>query len=492
MARHDHIQDEWSIPLSKKGSESPADLRLSDSSGTAAAGDSEPLPRGSTDRFHRLFNPIDALGHRAGLTHEAPVGNNFNPASPSFNAHAESISKTWLRFPVGARYSYSNLGIDLAGYTLQTISNTPFAQYVKVELFKPLAMTNSSFEFREIETNTNRAIGHSKGAEDVPLAVPMIPSGGLYASVSDMGKYVQLHLNNGKLPDNGRQLIGRDLLDEMYRIPWPMDGQTEGYALGIGKRTRKGKSYFSHGGGGFGFLCDMMWYPDEGLGIVILTNSADHSLQGKLAHEVLDAFLEAKTEKGQMASRKAAPSSCPIAGGEQTRRQADRLLGTYLGRSGMLVVEIREGSVGIVHKEDFYPLSFESNTEACEVRDGEELRYRFSVGREGIPTAFVRLNDGHWWDFNDGSTLQQGPSKKTWQQFEGEYAVDVWGKQVATIRLHLKNGYLYLDEVRLLEHEPGLFFSPDGETVDLRSTPTTFRNVPIRRLEQTPGKADPK
>lgn len=56
------------------------------------------------------------LCHRAGFTHEAPIGNNYDPDFPSFEAHVQSISDTWLRFPVGERYRYSNLGVDLAGY----------------------------------------------------------------------------------------------------------------------------------------------------------------------------------------------------------------------------------------------------------------------------------------------------------------------------------------------------------------------------------------
>jgi CubicO group peptidase (beta-lactamase class C family) len=52
------------------------------------------------------------LGHKAGFTHEAPIGNNNYLDFPSFEAHIQSISNTWLRYPVGQRYSYSNLGIE--------------------------------------------------------------------------------------------------------------------------------------------------------------------------------------------------------------------------------------------------------------------------------------------------------------------------------------------------------------------------------------------
>ena len=41
-------------------------------------------------------------------------------------------------FPVGTRYSYSNVGIDLAGYILQVRSGMPFIQYVQQKVLDPL------------------------------------------------------------------------------------------------------------------------------------------------------------------------------------------------------------------------------------------------------------------------------------------------------------------------------------------------------------------
>jgi CubicO group peptidase (beta-lactamase class C family) len=56
------------------------------------------------------------LSHTAGFTHEAPLGNSYAPEPGDFDAHVRSISDTWLRFPVGTGYAYSNLGIDLVDW----------------------------------------------------------------------------------------------------------------------------------------------------------------------------------------------------------------------------------------------------------------------------------------------------------------------------------------------------------------------------------------
>ena len=89
------------------------------------------------------------LSHWSGLPHEAPCGNNYDESPCPFADHIRSISETWLMFPVGARYSYSNLGIDLAGYALELRARKSFAQFMQDELFKPLGMTSSSFILKE-------------------------------------------------------------------------------------------------------------------------------------------------------------------------------------------------------------------------------------------------------------------------------------------------------------------------------------------------------
>ena len=86
------------------------------------------------------------LSHTAGFTHEAPVGNNNELDPGEFDAHVRSISDTWLRFPVGTGYAYSNLGIDLAGYILERVEGKPFAEVMRDSLLEPLGMDRSTFD----------------------------------------------------------------------------------------------------------------------------------------------------------------------------------------------------------------------------------------------------------------------------------------------------------------------------------------------------------
>ena len=230
------------------------------------------------------------LNHRAGFTHEAPIGNNYDASFNSFEEHVLSIQETWLKFPVGERYSYSNLGIDLAGYILQKVSGMPFDEYVRKNIFEPLGMENSSFNTHRIINHANRATGNDEIIPEIPVAIPIIPSGGMYSSAEDMAKYIRFHLNKGNV--DSVQVLSPEIMDIMYTIPFGYPGQNFGYALGIERMTRHNALIFNHGGGGFGFLSFMMWYPEYGFGVMTLSNSTNHNLQYEMAHGLADEIVQ--------------------------------------------------------------------------------------------------------------------------------------------------------------------------------------------------------
>jgi len=211
------------------------------------------------------------LAHTAGFTHEAPIGNNMDARSPSFEDHVNSISDTWLRYRVGEKYSYSNLGIDLAAYILQVKSGKPISQYMKEKILDPLNMPNSSVDMEFIKCHPNRALGHRAHFKEIPL-IPMLGAGGVYTNANDLIKFIQFHMNWGSV--NNKTLLDANLLNQMYT---PVSSNN-GYGLCIGIGEKDGIYSLGHGGGGFGFLTTMRWLPEYQLGGLVLTNSSDHHI----------------------------------------------------------------------------------------------------------------------------------------------------------------------------------------------------------------------
>jgi CubicO group peptidase (beta-lactamase class C family) len=420
------------------------------------------------------------LSHTAGFTMEAPLGNNCYPESPSFEKHIQSISDTWLRYPVGQRYSYSNLGVDLAGYILQVTGGKTFADYVKEKLLTPTGMNNSSFDMEIIRKDSNRAIGHSIYCSQVPLEVPMIPSGGFYTNVSDLAKFVQLYLNRGKV--NGRRILKTEYIKEIYSIPFPVEDQYEGYALGIAKiwNDKYHVSYYNHNGGGFGFLSSMTWYPDYGIGLIILTNNDNNTIQYKLSDQIMDLLLGSEEPKNIQLPDLAKTDNRLYS---PDPSELTKFAGRYLGRDQQLNVIIKDKVIFVSNDRDSSIGKFVAPN-IC--RTGNDY-YRFMPSGK-TPAYMVRINDGATWDYNDGPNDPSGLVKEEWNNYTGTYTALLWGQTPIPTKIFIKNGYLYLTdnlgfENKLSEYKPGIFFTATGECLDFTGANTTFANILVRKVK---------
>jgi len=228
------------------------------------------------------------LSHTAGLVHEAPVGGNSDLPGRTFEEHIASISDTWLKFPVGTSSSYSNLGIDLAGYILQVVSGMPFTQYAKEKVLDPLGLMSSTLNIGRVRATPGRAVGHTMVPLSPPIGWLLIPSGGVWTTASDMARYLRFHINEGAL--DGTRLLRENLAETMYTPPNDAAGLAE-YALGVGVSNQPGTRELQHGGGGFGFNSNMIWYPELKLGAVVLTNAEPADLCVQLPGEILGKIV---------------------------------------------------------------------------------------------------------------------------------------------------------------------------------------------------------
>jgi CubicO group peptidase (beta-lactamase class C family) len=419
------------------------------------------------------------LSHRAGFTHEAPVGNNYYPASPGFAAHVRSISDTWLRYPVGERFAYSNLGVDLAGYALQKVTGVPFAAWLKTMVFNPLGMSDSTCDTAAYASRTNRAVGHEAPHEKVPLEIPIIPSGGVYVSARDMARYALFHLNAGRA--GGKQLLERKLWEEMHSFP------RAGHPYGLGVERDQFKfgatviDDLNHDGGGFGFVSRFSYYPKAGLAWAGFFNkpaaAGYEAFSDSLCGEILERAYGKKTP---------VPSAQELATVEVSKEAQQSFVGNYLGRGGELF-EIRfdNGMLGMKVADKFQKLSFTSPVDAFLTDPSGQVAPMHLEAANDLRPKFLRCSGGPSFgdlDYNDGSADAPGPDKKEWQRYVSDYHMLVWGKPLVTLRVHIKNGYLYLDERKLIvEQEPGLFFSADGEALDFRGEEPTWFSIPVQR-----------
>jgi CubicO group peptidase (beta-lactamase class C family) len=433
----------------------------------------------------RIITLRHLLAHRAGFTHEAPFGSNFDDRY-DFARHIASISETWLRYPVGNRWAYSNLGYDLAGYILQVRSGMPFESYVKKMVLDPLGMTGSSLDMEIIEASDNRAIGHASNDAYVPLQIPMIAAGGVYTNVNDMAKYLQFHINKGVV--DGRRILRADLMDEIHSIQFAVPGQRGGYALGLLRDPVSDSYNLYHSGGGYGFQSDMAIYPEKGLAVVLLTNLGGHSAGGWRLRNVVDQLVIGRDGPTPVAD--AGTEGMTALPSDDARVEA--ILGRY-GKGGHegFTIGYEDGTLGMqFDPEAFYPLTFFDDDGKLVGMYGNFSEVRFlppiQEGRHASVTTIHRRFSNpyfHVYDFKDSPTDAPGPNRPQWSTYVGDYQLLRFGEPEETVEITVKNGYLYYGDRKCAEHEPGLFFTYDGQVLDLRSDQPSMANMPLRRVE---------
>jgi len=416
------------------------------------------------------------LSHRAGFTHEAPVGNNYDPAFPNFENHVISIRETWLRYPVGERYRYSNLGYDLAGYILQVRSGMPFAEFLRTKLFEPLGMADSTVAPEIYESRQNRAVGHDVGHPAVPLRTPLIASGGVYTSARDMAAYALFHLNRGK--SGGRVVLRADLWEQMHGFALGGD-----YGLGVIRtELRYGETplrLLGHKGGGFGFGSVFCYCPESGLAWAALFNRPADAAYG-FGRNLIDAALIRR--HGARRPRLTLEDLAPI---QPTPSQLERFVGNWISRNATVAMQIQNGVLQFGEDRALTSVQFGCPDEVLRVgADGEIRIYRYFAARGSEP-AHLECSEGEIsLDYDDGPHDSTGPGNAAWTRFVGRYHLRQWGVRVQTVSIERRNGWLYLDNIRLvIEPEPGLFFTCDGEAVDFRGGQATWKNLRLERVD---------
>jgi CubicO group peptidase (beta-lactamase class C family) len=248
------------------------------------------------------------LSHTSGIARSAPVGNVRKPSHGTFKEHVQSISDTWLRHKVGERYSYSGLGYDIAAYILEIQSRQPFAQYIEDRIFTPLNMPNCSLDPDFIRNHLNRAVGHMPYVTQVPLLsdVPCVGAGSVYANTKGMAKFLQFFLNGGKV--DGKPILDERLITDMF-IP---SIRSKDYGLGVHALHIDGNYWLGHGGGGYGFITGMYWFPEYGFGSVLLVNSEtlEHSFNSVIT-DLIDENLVQKSESFEIPAGEYQPLKPP-------------------------------------------------------------------------------------------------------------------------------------------------------------------------------------
>jgi CubicO group peptidase (beta-lactamase class C family) len=212
----------------------------------------------------------------------------------------------------GELFQYSNLMAAAAGYTGAHVIHpdmelgAAYDSAVQSYVFDPLGMKETTFNMKRA-LSSNHAGSHSPNADGKTATamtavndavIPARPAGGAWSSVNDMLKYISMELAEGKLPDGTTYISQGPLLER--RVPQVSIGKDVTYGMGLMVDTTYGVPVVHHGGDLTGYHSDMMWLPQQNVGLVILTNADPgwllrDRIRRKLLELLFDGHPEAET-----------------------------------------------------------------------------------------------------------------------------------------------------------------------------------------------------
>jgi len=174
-------------------------------------------------------------------------------------------------------FGYVNITHLLTGRILARLDNkADWFEVASERILEPLGMTRTTATAAAIEAEANHAVGHrfdGTGAAAIPFdpsfPYELGPAGNLNSSVDDMAKWLRTLVGHGTF--EGRQIVDEAGLRYTWTPKVALNDQ-QAYALGwVIQELPEGRIVW-HNGGTSGFGAHVGLIPEEGVGIVILTN----------------------------------------------------------------------------------------------------------------------------------------------------------------------------------------------------------------------------
>lgn len=250
----------------------------------------------------------DLLAHRTGMPRHDAL---WIFSDISRNDVLEIFQHLSPEHELGASFQYNNFMYSVIGIVIERVTGKSWEEALNERVLMPLSMNSSNTCLDEMQKSAEFSTAYAEicgTLQCLPYQVPYVvsPGGGVNASISDMLKWVRLHLSNGEV--NGIPLFD---LNEMHtmQIPFPTPPSSvvtstgiddemneEGYGLGWFLGKYRNQEWVHHGGLLAGFHSDVSFLPKQGIGIVILTNSSSDGsyVIQVLRNHILDQLIEAK------------------------------------------------------------------------------------------------------------------------------------------------------------------------------------------------------
>lgn len=232
----------------------------------------------------------DLLSHVGGFVTDDPWGDRQQPLTEEAFTKMLRDGVPFTRAPQ-TQMEYSNFGYALLGRIVTSVSGKPYNEFIKAELMKPLGMTNTTYEVRDVPA-AKLAKGY-RWENDAWSLEPTMPHGvfgamgGVVTSADDYVKWVSFLLDAWPARDGAEKgPVKRSTVRELSQgLNFPSIGRRPGleegkdctFALAYGMGFTAAQDCdlgftMTHNGGYPGYGSNVLLLPDQGIGIFAFAN----------------------------------------------------------------------------------------------------------------------------------------------------------------------------------------------------------------------------
>ena len=363
------------------------------------------------NQFAKPITLRQLMSHRAGLLREPIAGHYFDDRQVSLADTVQSLNGRELIYEPEQRVKYSNAGLAVVGYALETVAKQPFTDRVQSAVLAPLGMSSSSFE---LEPRLQQALAkafiwtYDGRVFPAPTFEPgMSPAGNLYSTVLDLGRFMIALSKDGR--GVGSPVLKADTLAQMWQRQFP-NGEPGNFGIGFMLGSLDGHRVVGHGGAVYGFATELEFLPDEKLGAVAVTTmDSANGVTKHVVQEALRLMLEAKSGKALHAIPATEPVSAElirkVAGrygdGDKAVDLIQRGNELYLQRcSGGTQMRLRRLGDDLV-TDDRLSWGLRISLLDGGIKVGDEILKATAVPKgTRLPVEFAGLVGEYGWDYN--------------------------------------------------------------------------------------------
>lgn len=203
-----------------------------------------------------------------------------------------------------AQYGYQNILFLAAGEIIPEVTGQSWEAFITERILTKLNLTHTYLSTSDLDRAGNVAAPHNdvKGKQQPVAWVNwdnIAPAGSIITSVNDWAQWLMLQLGEGSF--KGNEIWSKARTREMWTMHTPKEisegrqklyptMQYSGYGLGWELFTHHGRKVVAHGGGYDGMVSRSVMVPEEGLGMIVVTNT-NTILSYAMTYRILDVML---------------------------------------------------------------------------------------------------------------------------------------------------------------------------------------------------------